>query len=122
MATTNRSANSSEAVEASHGSQPSSLTLPFSSTLNPLALKLDRHNYNFWQSQVLLAVHVHGLEDFILGTKLCPEQYVPTHISPSSTEVIDKINPHYINWTRLDQFLVSWLLSSIFESVYGHIV
>ena len=83
--------------------------------------KKKKKNYNFWQSQVLLAVRAHGLEDFILGTKLCPEQYVPTHISPSSTEVIDKINPHYINWTRLDQFLVSWLLSSIFESVYGHI-
>ncbi|PON97111.1 hypothetical protein TorRG33x02_071610, partial [Trema orientale] len=49
---------------------------PFLSSLVPLAHKLDRTNFAFWRSQILSTVRAHELEGFLLGTQLCPEQYV----------------------------------------------
>lgn len=42
--------------------------VPFSATLIPLALKLDRNNFFIWRSQVLSAIRAHDLEGFLTGS------------------------------------------------------
>jgi hypothetical protein len=75
-----------------------------------LSIKLNHDNS-------LLAIldipHVrgHDLIGFLDGTRLPPSD---------SISLIDEslvVNPDYIAWTRQDQLLLSWLLSTISESV-----
>lgn len=49
----------------------------FSSTLIPLAVKLDQNNFFLWRSQVLPAVRAHDLEGFLNGTRLPPPELIP---------------------------------------------
>ncbi|KAM6585304.1 hypothetical protein CsatB_012306 [Cannabis sativa] len=81
-------------------------------------LRLDRSNYFFWRSQVLPAIRAHDLEDILLRRTPRPAQRIPE--SEGSTNLVR--NPDFTRWMRLDQFLISWLLSSISESMIGHVV
>ena len=107
----------------------------FSATLVLIPLKLDRANYSFWRSLILPSVRAFDLEDFLLGTRICPMRYVSlqqgegssssTHLqigSLTSQVVAQRVNPNYIAWMRTDQALMSWLLSSISESILGHVI
>ena len=69
----------------------------------------------FWKLQILPAAIDHDLEAFLLGTKLKPNENISDPITPSAIV----INPEYVSWTRLDQFMASWLLSSISEQMFG---
>ena len=40
----------------------------------------------------------------------------------TSQMVAQRVNPDYIAWMRTDQALMSWLISSIFESMLGHVI
>ena len=61
---------------------------------------------------------MHGLDDFLFGTYPKPE----AHISNPENSVINIRNQDLLAWKRLDLFLLSWLLSSISESMLGHVV
>ena len=111
-------------MAASSSSSPmeptsASTTFPFAASLNPLTLRLDRTNYNFWRAQVLPSVRAHNLEGFLLGSIQPPAQFVDT--AGSNGVVTRVINPDYVVWNRQDQYLVSWLLSSMSESMLGHV-
>ncbi|RVW99666.1 hypothetical protein CK203_021540 [Vitis vinifera] len=97
MAATNRSANSSEAVEASHGSQPFTNLIVITIIL---AITSSSCSSCAWIGR------------FILGTKLCPEQYVPTHISPSSTEVWRTVERLFITKSKARILQLHYLLQS----------
>ena len=96
---------------------PLHLPMVIPSTLAPLSIRLDRLNHAFWRSQILPTVRAHDLEGFLLGTRLKPTEFLSY-----STTCHDPIrNPDYLTWMRLDQFLMSWLLSSINEQMLGHV-
>ncbi|KAF4382947.1 hypothetical protein G4B88_010118 [Cannabis sativa] len=61
---------------------PNTISSPFQS-LAPLTIKLDRTNYPYWKSQVLPTLRAYDLEGYILGTKLCPPQFVDNTIGGS---------------------------------------
>ena len=98
-----------------HQSLPSSqsISVAFPSTLPSASIRLNRSNYNIWRSQILPTVRAYDLENYLLCTVTPPVKFV----NDQST-----VNPAYSQWLRLDQFLLSWLLSSISESMLGHIV
>ena len=76
----------------------------FSASLNPLSIRLDRHNYNFWKLQMVSTIRAHNLE-FVLGSNPCPSQ---SNESPDSNgSVVRTLNPEYLLWMRHDQFMVS---------------
>ncbi|KAF4353577.1 hypothetical protein G4B88_013066 [Cannabis sativa] len=52
---------------------------PFQS-LAPLTIKLDRTNYPYWKSQALPALRAHDLEGYVIGTRVCPPQFVDNRI------------------------------------------
>ena len=84
---------------------PTSTTaMAMPSVLPSVSIKLDRTNYLFWKSQILMKVRAHDLESFLLNTKLKPYEYIP-----DSTDVDQspQINPAYVLWRRTDQFVLS---------------
>ncbi|KAK6130602.1 hypothetical protein DH2020_035648 [Rehmannia glutinosa] len=89
-----------------------SLTLP---SLNTLTIKLDRNNYNFWRAQVIATATAHGFDELLFGHISAPPKYLDDDSEESS------LNPEYSIWLRKDQFLYSWMLSSISEGMLGHI-
>ena len=96
----------------------------FSSRLIPLSLKLDQNNLSSWRSQVLPTIRAHGLEGFLLGNIPCPDQFLDSTIvnGNGETETIQITNQEFVSWTRHDQFLMSWLLSSMTESMLRHVI
>ena len=88
------------------------------STLAPINIKLDRSNYLFWKTQILPATRAHDLEAFLLSTKSKPNEVIADFNNPT----ISINNPKYVSWMRIDQFVMSWLLSSISEQMLGHVI
>ncbi|KAK6159167.1 hypothetical protein DH2020_006481 [Rehmannia glutinosa] len=85
-------------------------------TFNTISLRLDRSNYSYWKSQVLATVRVHGFDDYLLGTMPVPSKFLQ-----SSSDALPTINPEYQVLMHRDAFLFSWLLSSMSESMLGHV-
>ena len=88
----------------------STTTMAMPSVLPSVSIKLDRTNYLFWKSQILPTVKAHDLESFLLNTKLKPKEYIADSTDANQSP---QINPAYVFWRRTDQFVLSWLLSSI---------
>ena len=112
---------------ASHFSSPTRLTssshhpillMVIPSTRAPLNIRLNYTNYTFWRFQILSAVRAHDLEGFLFGTKIKPKEFIIDLLDSNTT----LNNPDYFSWIRLDQFLMSRLLSSIIEQMLGHVV
>ncbi|KAF3652867.1 putative long chain base biosynthesis protein 1-like [Capsicum annuum] len=62
-------------------------------------LKLDRHNYIVWKSQILLVLRGNELEGYVDGTHKCPPKLAPNSssetTSTTSTDVV--INPAHVD-------------------------
>ena len=101
-------------------SSPFSHTIPMviPSTLTPLKIRLYRTNYGFWKSQIIPVVRVYDLEGILLDTRIIPKEFITNPANPCSVQN----NPEYASWIRLDQFLMSWFLSSMPERMLGHVV
>ncbi|KAK6151644.1 hypothetical protein DH2020_014279 [Rehmannia glutinosa] len=63
----------------------------------PLALRLDRTNFNYWKIQVLAAVKAHGFDGILLGTEAAPSQFLQ---SASSSSNSTPTNPAYLLWVH----------------------
>ena len=97
----------------------STTTMAMPSILPSVSIKLDRTNYLFWKSQILSTVRAHDLESFLLNTKLKPDENI---VDSTNADQSPQINPAYVLWRRTDQFVLSWLLSSISEQMLGHVL
>ncbi|KAK6153714.1 hypothetical protein DH2020_013353 [Rehmannia glutinosa] len=76
-----------------------------------ISTKLSDSNYLVWRQQVLTAIRGYGLLGYINGTVAMPPEYTP------GTSGNNVLNPAYSTWTRQDQLLASWLLSSLSDSI-----
>ena len=125
------SPSSSQLPTAAHSSpsssQSNSSTLPsiespvIAKSLNyNLPIKLNRDNYVHWKALVLPAIRALELKDFINGVRLCPNKFV-ANIDPNSSEKDMVISSDFLAWRRLDQLLLVWLLSTVSESLIGHV-
>lgn len=99
------------------GESPSAARSQNMPQFHPIILKLDRKNYAFWCALVFSSIRAHGFEDFISSTVFSPSPLLP---SSSGGEVTP--NLEFLTWIRRDQYLFSWMLSSIGESMLGHVV
>ena len=63
-------------------------------------------------------MRAHDLEGFLFGTNIKPKEFIIEPLDSNTT----LNNPYYLSWIRPDQFLMSWLLSSITEQMLGHVV
>lgn len=83
-----------------------------------------------WKFQILSSVHANGLEGFLNGTKICPDQLLTQEIESYGVEnavgesSVDRSqeNPAFVAWKRQDQLLLSWLMSSISVEILSLVV
>lgn len=79
-----------------------------------VSVKLDKNNFLLWKNMTLPIIRGHNLKDHILGTKLCPPEFISTQTTGeagASVEVTQ--NPQYSPWMSTDQLLMGWLYSSM---------
>ncbi|PON83496.1 hypothetical protein TorRG33x02_206510 [Trema orientale] len=107
-------ASPSSSVSQASSSSVASI-FPFSSSLTPLSLKLDSKNYLYWRSQILTTTHAYNLKGFLIGTTPRFNLY-NQHLNPNGSEnLIQFLNLEFQLWLHHDQFLMSWLFSSVSE-------
>ena len=97
----------------SSNSQNPHIILP--SVLPSVSARLDRSNYIFRRSQILPTARAYGLDDFLFGLDLHQNNLSTVHQFQNTVH-------QFHQWTQLDQFLLSWLLSSISENMLGHVL
>ena len=64
----------------------------------------------------------HELEGYLFGTKVCPSQYEDHNLRGEDPGEVRQVNPSFVVWKKTDQSLMSWLLNSISEAMFGHVV
>ncbi|KAF7844239.1 retrovirus-related Pol polyprotein from transposon TNT 1-94 [Senna tora] len=77
-----------------------------------ISVKLDNFNYLLWRHQIMAALVGHGLENFIAGS-----EYVPEHFATIEDRTAKKVSEEYLSWMKQDQLIVSWLTSTMSESM-----
>lgn len=81
-----------------------------------ISLKLDCTNYAFWHNQISFTARVYGFDDFIDDKfHILPPQFLTSAFGERCN------NPDFLSWICRDQYLASWMLSSISESMLGNI-
>lgn len=96
----------------STSSSPLKESLPFSTLIHMLTIKLSATNYLLWEDQVTSLLSCQGLLGYVDGTLAVP---------PEKVTVDEKIvsNPAYVDWCFQDQRLRSLLLSSLTEEAHA---
>lgn len=80
-----------------------------------LSIKLDRSKYAFWRAQVLATVRAHSFDDLLDKFHTSPLQFLP---APNGER---HANPNFHSWIRGDKSMVSWMLSSISETIIENV-
>ncbi|KAL5823482.1 hypothetical protein ACOSQ3_021457 [Xanthoceras sorbifolium] len=115
------SGSASMESDASSSQKRRSQVQALSSSLNfKLPLKLDHRNYSYWKMQILPVIRAFDLEDFVLNCKKCPDKYVSSSAALSNANE-PVLNEDFLIWKKTDQLIVSWLFSTLSESVFGQI-
>lgn len=83
------------------------------------AIKLDRTNYLLWETMIMPIIRGHKLDGYVLGTKLCPPEFMP-RTTPGSTVKIP--NPEYEEWLSNDQLLLGWLYSTMSSDIASQLM
>lgn len=81
-----------------------------------LPVKLNKENHLLWKQQVLAAIRGHNLLQFLESTSK------PVRPLDPLNEESGNINAELIHWEQQDQLLVSWLWSSMSESILTRMV
>ena len=110
--------------ESQESASSSTMTGDFSSLAKALnfnlQVKLDNDNYISWKAQVLPIIKAFELEDFISGLKPIPPKFIEVDSGGTNGKQLIA-NKEYKQWNKLDQLLLSWLFSSINQSIIGQV-
>lgn len=89
-------------------------------------VKLDQNNFILWRTQILTSIKGNDLEGFINGDKKCLEQFLPfenNNRAKTSTGTGSRsINPEFVAWMKIDQLLLSWMMSSIQQNLLSTVI
>ncbi|KAL2493066.1 Uncharacterized protein Adt_28694 [Abeliophyllum distichum] len=59
-------------------------------------VKLDRDNFLLWKNVIMPVVRGHGLEGYLLGTKVCPPQVLNSQLTNETGTTVEAcLNPEY---------------------------
>lgn len=102
-------------------STPSSTVVLASTTTkfdpHPVSIKLDDTNYLPWRQQAMATIKGYKLQSYLLGARVIPPQFLS-----ATDEAQGKFNEAFLNWEQQDQLLLSWLLSSMSDSMLVRMV
>lgn len=95
----------------SSSSSPSPPLLPH---LNHLVLvKLTNENFLIWRAQMIPYLKGQRLLHFVDGSNFPPPPFLSNVATP---------NPDYLNWTQIDQSILSALISSLSDNLIAQVV
>jgi hypothetical protein len=80
--------------------------------------KLTRDNYRLWRAQVLPTIRATQLEGFIDGSDRAPEKTL--EVEKDSKKVVVP-NPEYVTWRVRDQYVLTYLVTSLLREVLAGI-
>ncbi|KAF7845535.1 Retrovirus-related Pol polyprotein from transposon TNT 1-94 [Senna tora] len=83
----------------------------------PLATKLDDHNYLIWRLQVTTTANGFDLYSYLLGGDSLPKEFLTKEDKENG-----KVNPEFSNWKKQDQVLMTWMLMSMTEGMVSRMV
>ena len=93
------SSSTTSTVASSSSATMQSKSASLMSGLNQSGLiKLDRSNYRLWHSVVLSSLRGHRVEGFVLGTKICPPEFI-------TDELGIRIHPEFDEWLATDSII-----------------
>ncbi|KZV34405.1 hypothetical protein F511_34028, partial [Dorcoceras hygrometricum] len=72
-----------------------------------------------WETMILPIIRGNKLDGYVLGTKLCPPEFLP-RTTPGSTVKIP--NPEYEEWLSNDQLLLGWLYSTMSSDIASQLM
>lgn len=81
-----------------------------------LSIKFNNENYLLWKQQVMATIRGHSLLHFLEPSS------TPSRFLSAQDEIQRNISTNCLEWEQQDQFLVSWLLSSMAEGVLTRMV
>uniref|UniRef100_A0A803P354 Retroviral polymerase SH3-like domain-containing protein n=1 Tax=Cannabis sativa TaxID=3483 RepID=A0A803P354_CANSA len=81
-----------------------------------MSIRLNDHNFLLWKQQVLAAIRGNRLQMFI------QDRAPPPQFLNDTDQASNNFNPAFLEWEVQDQLLVSWLLSSMTESLLTRMV
>ena len=81
------------------------------------SIKLNAKNYILWKLQFQPLLNFYNLHGVLDGMEHSPPKEIQ-----NVTTAVTETNPAYLQWFAKDQLLFSWLLSSISEEVYPHLI
>uniref|UniRef100_A0A803NGJ8 Integrase catalytic domain-containing protein n=1 Tax=Cannabis sativa TaxID=3483 RepID=A0A803NGJ8_CANSA len=113
VVTGNPNSGNGAALKAKNRDSSDSSPIMFS---NNLSVRLNDHNYLLWKQQVLVAIRGNRLLQFIQDTT------PPLKFLSDLDQASKNLNPAFVEWDVQDQLLVSWLLSSMSESLLTRMV
>ena len=77
-----------------------------------LSVKFDNKNFLIWKQQIFFAIQGYGLQKFVFSDDEVPVQFLTREDAR-----FGKATKEFLEWEQQDQLLLSWLLSSISESI-----
>ena len=83
---------------------------------HPLTTKLNNTNFIIWRKQVMATIRGHCLQSFIFGAS------PPLKFLTDQDKQACNVNQDYLDWEQQDSLIVSWLFSSMTESVLTRLV
>ncbi|XP_047310776.1 uncharacterized protein LOC124914304 [Impatiens glandulifera] len=87
---------------------------------NLTSIKLDHKNILIWKSQILPTLKGYGLDQFVTRTNSAPEAFLQVDAADGSSVLTP--NPSFTIWEEQDQRILSWLLSTLSESILDQVV
>jgi hypothetical protein len=74
-------------------------------------VKLEGENNLTWLYQILPIIRTNDLMGFVDGSEVCPPQFL------SKEDGKNILNPEFTFWNKKDQFLLSWINTTLAEKV-----
>uniref|UniRef100_A0A803QAS1 Retrotransposon Copia-like N-terminal domain-containing protein n=1 Tax=Cannabis sativa TaxID=3483 RepID=A0A803QAS1_CANSA len=119
---THNNSNTNIPINQLNGASNPNLSRNNSDEFNPvyfnhnISIRLNDHNFLLWKQQVFAAIRGNRLQGFIQD-RAPPPQFLNDVDQASNT-----FNPDFLDWEVQDKLLVSWLLSSMTESILTRMV
>ena len=78
-----------------------------------MTFKLEGPNYITWVNQIVPILKTNDLMGFVYGSEPCPSKF----LVDDKGIVTTTLSPEFILWTKKDQFVLSWINSTLTEKV-----
>lgn len=85
-------------------------------TGSKLSIKLDDKNFLLWNQQVEGVILTHNFQILLVNAQ------IPPKYNSTADETHNKVSTEYVKWIVQDQTLYTWLLSTLFDTIFPRVL